>query len=61
MEEDYNKEPIFYCKKCLSLAIRGVDEMLYCDTCGNTEIASTDVETWNKMYENKYGVKYINR
>ena len=27
----------------------------YCDDCGSTDIATTDIETWREMYKNKYG------
>ena len=38
-KEEYNKEPVFYCADCLSLAIMGVtgvDDASYCDKCGST-------------------------
>lgn len=60
--EEYNKEPVVYCKHCLSLKILKLDsEIDYCDDCGNTTLAVTDIDTWERMYEEKYGKKYINK
>lgn len=57
--EDYNSEPVFYCKHCLSLFImteEGLDD--YCDKCGSTDIASCSIEEWEKLYIKKYGHKF---
>lgn len=54
--DDYNAEPVFYCTKCLSLRVLSLDEYLdYCDDCGSTDIATTDIFTWRKMYKDRYG------
>lgn len=54
--EDYNAEPVVYCKNCLSLKIMVLDENTdYCDECGNTDLGTTDIASWEKMYEKKYG------
>lgn len=61
-EKQYNDEPVFYCRRCLSLNIRqfplNVDQG-YCDDCGTVDVGSTSIEEWNKMYEEKYGHPYI--
>jgi hypothetical protein len=54
-KEDYNNEPVYYCKNCLSLQILTVGSTDYCDCCGNTEIDSTHISIWEEMYKNKYG------
>lgn len=61
-KQEYNQEPVYYCKHCLSLKIRdaGLPELLYCDDCGLTDISSTNIEDWEKQYEIKYGFKYLN-
>lgn len=65
IEQDYNSEPVFYCKHCLSLNIKSVDDSLdadyldFCDECGSTEIDTTDIYTWEKMYEQKYGRNFL--
>lgn len=57
---EYNLEPVHYCKNCLSLNIRVLDDTTdYCDTCGNVETAETDIYSWEKLYENKYGDKFL--
>ena len=54
-KEDYNTEPVVYCKNCLSLKIMVLDNMDYCDECGCTDTDSTDIESWREMYKKKYG------
>lgn len=61
--EDYNDIPVHYCKYCLSLRIKtiaggslGLD---HCDECGGTDIASTHINEWEKLYEERYGVNYL--
>lgn len=55
----YNEEPVVYCRSCLSLAIRTCNEVEYCDKCGHTEVEETDIVSWEKLYEDKYGEKLI--
>ena len=58
----YNNEPVFYCAECLSLRIRPYnDNTNYCDDCGSTDILTAPIEVWEKLYEAKYGKKYINK
>lgn len=57
---EYNSIPVLYCSDCLSLKIRLVDGMDYCDECGSTNIKETDIFDWEKMYVNKYLEKYLN-
>lgn len=54
---EYNDEPVYYCKNCLSLRIESFvnSEDLLCATCGRTDIETTDVFTWREMWKNKYG------
>lgn len=58
-QEKYNKEPVLYCKRCLSLAIMSEYDTDYCKECGCTDIGSTSIEHWQEMYEEKYHKKYI--
>lgn len=61
-KEDYNSIPVFYCKQCLSLRVMdipGVQDTEFCDTCNSTNIASTDISTWEKLYYEKYGRKFL--
>ena len=58
-KEDYNNEPVYYCTQCLSLRIRSLEDMEYCDKCGSTNIEQTHIEEWEQMYEKKYNSKYL--
>lgn len=62
-QSEYNKEPVFYCKHCLSLKIRdaGLPDLLYCDDCGSAEILSANILEWEDIYENKYGFKFLDK
>ena len=60
-QEDYNAIPVHYCKHCLSLSIRIMDEMDYCDKCGGTEIETTNILDWERMYKDKYGERFLNK
>lgn len=63
-KEDYNNEPVFYCKKCLSLNIRhvrGIKDTEYCDECGSTDVETTNIENWENMYEARYGHKFLDK
>lgn len=60
--EKYNEEPVFYCRKCLSLKIRnipGEENSDYCDDCGGTEIGAIDIYNWEYMYKQKYGKSFL--
>ena len=63
-QNEYNKVPVFYCKNCLSLKIRTVDQIEnseYCDECGSTDIGTASIEEWDAMYVAKYGKHFINK
>ena len=61
---NYNDEPVFYCKSCLSLAVKTVVSGLdldYCDECGSTDIEQTHIEEWRKLYRERYGFDYLTK
>lgn len=61
---DYNDEPVYYCKSCLSLGIKTVTlglDLDYCKDCGSTDIGQTHIEEWQKSYRNKYGFDYLTK
>lgn len=70
-KQEFNNEPICYCKNCLSIQIKRVNfekgsngeerNVDYCVSCGNTEIEKAHVSEWEDMYEEKYGEKFINK
>ena len=35
--------------------------MDYCDKCGGTEIETTNILDWERMYEDKYCKKFLNQ
>ena len=63
-KKDFNDEPVFYCKNCLSLKIKtvpGMIELDYCDDCGSTDISKTDIETWRQLYKDRFGFDYLDK
>lgn len=59
LKEECNSEPIYYCEYCLSLAIKTTSNIDFCDDCGSTDIASTSIEEWEKLYESKYNNNFL--
>lgn len=58
----YNSIPVYYCKQCLSLRIKdvpGIKDTEFCDSCNSTNVETTDIETWEKLYEARYGHRYL--
>ena len=58
---DYNDEPVHYCKYCLSLDNPEIfvdpttsEETEYCKYCGSTEFEDSHIEEWEKQFEQKY-------
>lgn len=61
---DYDSIPVYYCKQCLSLKIKGVPSipgMDYCDECNSTNIEQTSIEEWEKLYQQRYGYKFLEK
>lgn len=62
-KEQYNEEPVYYCKSCLSLGIKTVTPGLdldYCKDCGSTDIDRVNIEEWRALYKERYGFDYLN-
>lgn len=58
---DYNKEPVIYCSQCYSLGIiheEAIGEDC-CKECGCSDFKTTQIDSWIKLYEQRYGHKYI--
>lgn len=53
--EEYDLEPVVYCKECISLRILRVQDQDYCDECGCTDIASGSIYDWAEEYSKNYG------
>lgn len=61
-KDDYNNEPVFYCKSCLSLLVKPYsDNINYCDDCGSTNIGKTHIVLWENMYFDRYKIKLIDK
>ena len=59
-KEEYNAEPVFYCKSCYSLHIMPEDGMgSYCQECGSASIGRTTIELWTDAYRQKYGKDFL--
>lgn len=62
-EKSYDDEPVYYCKRCLSLSIKQMPFMKdqdYCGECGTTDIGvAENIEEWKEMYRKKYGHDYV--
>lgn len=58
-KDDYNEEPVYYCSRCLSLAIKAdIDDFCYCDKCGSTQIEQCDIFHWEALYRDRYRVDF---
>lgn len=57
--EDYNEEPVLFCKECLSLKVKNYGDIDYCEECGSTEIESSDIHTWEEKYKERYKKEYL--
>lgn len=58
--ETFNDEPVFYCKHCLSLAIKTINGLDFCGDCGSVDIAQAHISEWEEKYKEKYELKYLN-
>lgn len=57
---EYNDEPVYYCKRCLSLNIMVDDNGdEFCEECTSTNIGKTNVFKWEKLYKEKYGLNFL--
>jgi hypothetical protein len=59
-KEEYNNEPIYYCKSCLGLHILPEEGMgSYCQDCGSASIGKTNIDLWTDSYRQKYGKDFL--
>lgn len=57
---EYDKEPVYYCPRCLSLEIKAdIADYCYCDQCGSTRIETISISKWEHKYKEMYGVKFL--
>lgn len=59
--EEYDSEPVVYCARCYSLKIKHEDaiDSDCCMECGCSDILSTSIQDWERMYENRYRKKFV--
>ena len=63
-KDSYDDEPVYYCKRCLSLNIKEVpisSEQSYCEDCGTVDVAVSSFEEWDELYVEKYGHHYVEK
>ena len=54
-------DPVWYCRRCLSLCIKLEDGQDYCGDCGSTDIGELpDIYEWEKIYIRRNGSPYVN-
>ena len=59
-KEEYNAEPVFYCKSCLSLHVMPENGMgSYCQECGSAAVGRTNIDNWTEMYHHKYEKDFL--
>ena len=60
---DYDTEPVRYCSKCYSLKIRydEASDIEYCADCGCSDMLESSIEDWERLYEQRFGHKYVVR
>lgn len=57
---EYNKVPVSFCKRCLSLNIKVQDgEEDFCDDCGSTNILTTNIFEWERLYMEMYEKPFL--
>lgn len=59
-KEDYDEEPVYFCRRCFSLRIKNVTGSDFCDECGSTDIGVANIQRWKKLYLNRFGKEYVN-
>lgn len=59
-KKEYEDIPVYYCKRCLSLAIKGEDDLEYCDDCGCTDIDCALMDDWDELYYKRFGRYFTN-
>lgn len=59
MVNEFDSEPVYYCKDCLSLRVVSDAGIDYCDVCGSTSIGECSIEEWEVLYSERYNKKFI--
>jgi hypothetical protein len=63
-KEEYDAEPVEYCRRCLSLNIQEEDDTIFCYDCGSQHIATNyfkvNIKEWERLFYEEYGQPFIN-
>lgn len=60
VNSEYNKEPVYYCKRCLSLNIRVNDNNEeFCEDCASTNVVEGNIFEWESLYKQMYGKSFL--
>lgn len=61
--KDYDDEPVRYCANCYSLKIQYEEafDTDCCMECGSTTTKESSIEEWERLYEKRYGRKFVER
>lgn len=54
---NYNDEPVYFCKHCMSLLVMDGGFIDYCGNCGSTEIEKASLEEYDAMHKQRFGTK----
>lgn len=57
----YDEEPVIYCASCYSINIRHDRDINldYCGECGCTNLKTTNIYNWEKLFKDRYKHKFI--
>lgn len=61
---DYNLDPVFYCRNCLSLKIRtvpGLKGAEFCDECNSANVGQCSIDEWKVLYKARYGFDFLEK
>lgn len=61
--KDFNSDPVIFCSKCYSLKIIHEDTVNSdcCGECGCSDLSTSTIDEWEKLYKNRYGHRYIEK
>ena len=59
--KEYNEEPVYFCRHCLSLRIMNLpnSDECYCDKCNSTDIDKDNIYVWDNLYTLRYGKSFL--
>ena len=60
-KKEYNDEPVFYCKNCLSLSIKEISNagLYVCLECGTPKQEEAHIDEYQKLYIERYGKPFL--